>query len=1048
MNRISFKNTALKLKKELIEGITYKAKYKGLDLSVENLAYMWFVRLIAVRFMQANTFIDCSSKDIIFNKSKFISICNYLSEVMPDIFEKLDDTMVLLLPDNMFGENSIAMLLVEGIEEWCWKIDVNEEITLKLNTKENKEIDEMQYGIEIVGWLHQYYFSTEKSKIFSELKKEKLGKDNIPTATQIFTPKWIVQYMVQNSLGRLWLESNFNYNLLYKWKYFIKGDKEELGIKQKMHLLRKEGLKPENIKIIDPAMGSGHILAYAFDLLYDIYLSYGYEEQTIPLLILEKNLYGLDIDDSVSKLASFAVLMKARSKNKKILDYKPMLNLLSIQESNDISKEIIDHITNMEIIHMEYSGFKKDIEYLVRIFYNAKEYGSLLDVDVINFNRLEAMLRKIRDSLHTDILESCQMKFSLDKLQSLVNQGKIMSQTYDVVVANPPYSGLRKLSSTLRKFVEEKYRPYKYDLFSVFMIKNMKLMKSNGIAGFMTPNVWQYISSYENLRNHIIDNYQILSLIQLEEDGFKDASVSISTFVLRKCSNSNKSIFIKLYKDDKNRNAIVEKIFSKENKNMFNVDQRMFKRIPKSKMGFWVGDKTIKSFGNGKPLEEIGKPRQGMATSDNNRFLRYWYEINIEDIYFHNRNSDIGNYKWVPYNKGGGNRKWYGNNITVINWHNNGYEVKEHAKSLYGNYTRTIKNENFYFNEGITYTFIGRDIAPRFSPEGFIFDVAGSMIFVQKDKLYYTLGLLGSKLSKHYMDFLNPSLNIQVGDIKSIPVIETLSAKVLKQINNLVIENIEISKNDWDSYETSWDFTTHPILKYKGKEETIRVAYKKWRSFTDQQFNKLKENEEKLNRLFIDIYDLKNELTPEVSDKCITITKANEEREIKSFISYAIGCMFGRYSLNRDGLIYAGGSFKEKFNFTNNQWYVKFGQECEKSYVNIVHNNSIPVSDDLNLDDNIVNRFVEFIRIAFGSETLEENLNYVARILDKKSGEPSRQIIKSYLAKGFYANHLLIYKNKPIYRLVIDKKGYEFLTYIHRHNELHIGTIYLEDKTK
>ncbi len=1031
MDMTLVKNFALNLRKQLIYGVGIKIKESGTNFLVEEISYMWFIRLIAIRFMQENKYINSNLKESTFNKTDFISLCNYLSEIMPTVFDKIDDKKYILLPDNMFGEESIVAYLVEGIEEVYWKIDLCEE---------ESEIED--HGIEIIGWLYQYYFSEKKEEIFLELKKEKLTKDNIPTATQIFTPKWIVKYMVENSLGKLWFESSSNAKLLSKWNYFVKDVSEDTEEKKELKTLRSKILNPEEIKVLDPAMGSGHILAYAFDVLHDIYLSLNYEEEQIPFLILEKNLYGLDIDDRVSKLAIFTILMKARSKNPNILDCNPKLNLISIKESNGIAIEKLENLVDANKNILNNKDIKDDVQYLIDIFYNAKDYGALLNIKSIDFDRLEEVVKEIRKIPLEDATDVTDREVIFQKVDFLIKQGRIMSQKYDVVIANPPYSGLRRFNSTLKKFVEENYRDYKYDLFSVFMIRNMDFTRENGIAGFMTPNVWQFISSYEKLRKHIIDNYQLLSLIQLGEDGFKDASVSISTFVIRKCNCNIKSTFIKLNNKETNQPKMIENNISRDNNNKYYIDQNIFNHIPGSKFAFWLGYNTIKTFKKGKNLGDIGKPRQGMATSDNNRFLRCWYEVNIEDICFFNKDSNIGDYKWVPYNKGGGQRKWYGNNTFVINWDNNGYEVKEYAKSLYGNYSRTIKNENLYFKKGITYTFIGKDMAPRFSPEGFIFDVAGSMIFINEDNLYYILGLMASKLSKHYLEFLNPSLNIQVGDIKNIPILETSNRKLIDQINNLVIENICISKNDWDSFETSWDFKKHPMVNSRFKASTIKESYNQWDEYASNQFNRLKLNEEMLNSIFIDIYGINEELTPEMEDDEITIRKAKEEREIKSLISYAVGCIFGRYSLDIDGLIHAGGDFKEKFNFDNGKWYVNTKNGWLISSMEIVASNRISVTDTAYDDENIVNRFADFVEKVFGRETLEYNLDYIANIIDKKSKDTSREIIKRYFLKDFLRDHLQIYQNRPIYYGVDGNEiGSKFLSYIHRQEEINVDKI-------
>lgn len=1028
----TFEKHEIKKRSNLIN----KIKENGFEQLIEDVAYIWFIRLIVIRFMEVNHYISFNFRKDEFDKYTFINICNKLAEQMPTIFEKIEDYIELLFPDNIFCKSTIIKDLLEDIEESYWSIALSCD-------RQKLEVEKGDYGIEIIGWLHQYYFSISKEEVFSDLKRKKLTKQNIPVATQIFTPKWIVKYMVENSLGKLWLESYPNEMLRKKWEYFIEDIDVNLMKEELLNKCISSDLNPERITVLDPAMGSGHILVYAFDVFYDIYSSLGYSKEEIPILILEKNLYGLDVDDRVGKLAAFALLMKARSKNENIFKYQPKLNLATVQESNEITKETIDFFVNMEGPNFKNQVSREAVEYLVNAFQDAKEYGALLDIRFIDFESLDKKIEEIRRLPVLDLFQFRHREIILEKLPPLIKQGRIISQKYDVVVANPPYSGLRKFNSILKKFVEEHYWDYKYDLFSVFMVRNINFTKDNGFASFMTPNVWQFISSYENLRKNIINNYQLLSLIQLEDDGFKDASVSISTFVIRKANVSTKSTFIKLIDREGEPDKNVQGRVLKNSKNKFVIDQNIFKRIPGCKMAFWIGENTIKTFENSKNLDEIGKPRQGLATSDNNRFLRYWYEVNIDTIWFSNTGSNIVKYKWVPYNKGGGYRKWYGNNYFVINWENNGYEVKEYAENLYGNYTRTIKNEEFYFKEGITYTFIGKDIAPRLSSKGFIFDVAGSMIFVEKGKLYYILGFVASKLSNHYMRFLNPSLNIQVGDIKNIPIIEPTDTNIYGDIDNLVIENINISKNDWDSFETSWDFKKHPILRYKLKTKTIMEAYKNWANFAEYQFNRLKQNEEKLNSIFIGIYGIQEELTFEVEDEDITIKRANEERDIRSFISYGVGCMFGRYSLDEEGLIYAGGNFEDKFKFQNGAWRVNTRDGWKTSSINIVKDNMIPITKNKFYEDDIVSRFVEFVKISFGEEKLEENLNYIATVLYGETNEAVNEKIRRYFVNDFFLDHVKIYQKRPIYWILDCNRETDskFLIYIHRHKESIIDKI-------
>lgn len=1024
--------------------ISNKIKEKGLEVLIEEVAYMWFVRLIAIRFMEVNEYICCNLKDSMFNKSNFIRLCNYLSELMPAIFETNEECMYLLLPNNMFGEKSIVGDLVEGIEEAYWKMELSKQEGILRKKAEEKDeakaaespelINELkEHGIEIIGWLHQYYTSIEKDEIFADLKKQKLKKDDIPAATQVFTPKWIVKYMVENSLGKLWQETHPNSNMVEKWKFYIEDTSEITEMVEKQKAIEYMNLSPESILFMDPAMGSGHILVYAFDVFYDIYEKEGYKKELIPRLILEKNLYGLDIDERVGKLANFALLMKARGKDENIFDKLPNTNIITIKESNGISNEAIDYfIRDIEDADRK-NLIQNDLKHILHVFHDAKNFGAILKLKEVDFELIELRLEEIKIQSIGDFFELQYKEILLEKLPSLIVQGKMLSREYDIVVANPPYSGLRKFDDTLRRFAEENYADYKYDLFSIFMVRNINFAKQGGYAAFMTPNVWQFISSFEKLRNHIIDNYHISSLIQLDDEGFKDASVSISTFVIKKSNMDTNSTFIKLRLSMAEQVDEVENAIKNDVENKYIRNSRIFKRIPNSKIAFWVGENTIRTFEKGVKLEAIGKPRQGMATSDNKRFLRYWYEVSMEKICFSSDGKYIDNCKWIPYNKGGGYRKWYGNNLTVIDWEDDGQAVKSYAKKLYGNHTRTIKNEEFYFKEGITYTFIGKDIGPRYSDQGFIFDVAGSMIFVPNGELYYILGLMGSKLSNHYMRFLNPSINIQVGDIKNIPVIEATKKDIKNEIDMLVKKNIKLAKSDWDSYEISWDFKKHPLLTHKYGSSTIREAYNNWASSANERFEQLKENEERLNRIFINIYELNSEISPEVDDRSITIRRADEKREMKSFVSYAVSCMFGRYSLDEDSIIYAGGNFNDYFRFADGAWNVKTKHGWENTNISISRDYAVIIDEGENLGEDIVSRFVEFVELVFGKETLEENLSYISKILYNDSKEHSRTLLRKYFSEDFFSDHSKIYQKRPIYWLVKNEKDQKYLMYIHRY---------------
>jgi type II restriction/modification system DNA methylase subunit YeeA len=1058
-NRV-FKDYELKQREELVK----KIRAKGFDQVIEEVAYTWFNRFIALRFMEINDYLPAGvrvlssieegrtepdiirealnvdlevDREIIYRlqdnhetedlyKYLLIRQCNQLGKIMPAVFEEISDYTELLLPDNLLSEGSIIKDLVESIEEYDWKIELNEE-------EKKLEEEKGEHGIEIIGWLYQYYIS-EKHKEVVGMNKGVIKKEDIPAATQLFTPKWIVKYMVENSLGRLWLESHPNEELKAKWKYYLEEAEQEPEVKKQLEELKDPNLSPEDIKVLDPAMGSGHILVYAFDVLYDIYLKEGYSEREIPTLILEKNLYGLDIDDRAGQLAAFALLMKARNKNRRIFRHSPKLNLCSIQESNGIPGEAVDYLVK------EDENLRKDVEYLIEVFHDAKEYGSTMDVKEIDFDALERRIEEIRNSTPSDIFELQYKEVILEKLPPLIQQGRIMSQKYDVVCTNPPYMGNKYINSKLKKFIADNYKDVKSDLFSVFIERNYKYAKENGHLGSMTPFVWMFISSYEKLRKKMIREKSITSLIQLEYSGFTEATVPICTFTLRNTSTGETGEYIRLtdFKGAENQPIkTLEAVANPDVDYRYTANTKDFSKIPGSPIAYWASDKIRNIFKNSKSLGEIAELRQGMATADNNRFLRIWYEVNYNKIGFGFQSRDEAReskLKWFPYNKGGAYRKWYGNNEFVINWENDGVEIMNFKPAV-------VRNPNYYFKRGITWSDVSSShFGVRYLPKGFLFDVSGSMAFSSDENILKNLlALLSSKISKYLLKFLNSTIHFQVGDIKRIPVILLQNTN----INELVNKSIEISKTDWDSFETSWDFKRHPLLTHKGVATTIEEAFNNWSDFTEKQFNQLKENEEELNHIFIEIYGLQDELTPEVDDKDITIRKADRERDIKSFISYAVGCMFGRYFLDEEGLIYAGGDFKDYFKFENGEWQIKTKDGWKKSSIDIAGDNIIPIADDVYFEEDIVSRFVDFVRLTFGEDTLEENLDYIAETLNKRASETSRQAIRRYFLNDFYKDHVKTYKKRPIYWLFDSgrQNGFKALIYMHRYDPYTVARV-------
>lgn len=1022
------------------ERLIEQIEYKGYEQVVEEVAYTWFNRIIAIRFMEVNDYLPTrirvlSSEDEnkvepdavtqaldlvedleldrekIYNyqdsndteglfKYIFIKQCNVLGKIMPIMFEKIQDYTELLLPDNLLVEDSVIRDLISGIEE-----------------------DDFKDQVEIIGWLYQYYIS-EKKKIIDKMPDKKLTKENLPAKTQLFTPDWIVKYMVENSLGRLWLEGHPDEEFRSGWKYYLEEAEQEPYVEKELEKIREESkkLSPEDITVLDPAMGSGHILVYAFDVLYQIYLSAGYSERDIPRLILEKNLYGLDIDDRAGQLAYFALIMKARSYSRRFfrdIDRNPIdLNVCAINESNGLNKADIEYFAHGNKV------LKRDIEYLYHIFIDAKEYGSILKVEAVNFNSIKNRLKELEEEKSHLFCRHSKDKM-LDKVFKLVKQNKIMSKKYDILITNPPYMSRRKgMSDNLKCYIDKNYEIGKMDMFSVFVLRNILFTKKSGLISMMTPFVWMFINSYAKLREDLLYNKSIINLIQLEESSFEDATVPICSFVLRNVNLNYIGEYIRLSDFpgvEVQNEKVLEAVENKDVNYRYSTVRDKLKNIPDNRIAYWISKNMEDTFNKYRLLGDEIDIKQGITTSDNDRFLRLWYEVNINKIGIGlDRNEAIKSMKkWFPYNKGGGVRKWYGNNEYIINYYQDGQELKDFHNIL--NKTNPggrLKNKEFYFKKNITWSDIsGTTFGARSNEKGFLFDVKGSCAFPSERKYYYILGILNSKLITSYIKVLNPTVTTQVGDLKQIPI----KFENNNHINDFCVFCIGLCKKDWDSFETSWDFKKHPIIEFKSNN--IENSFKNWSEFTEKQFNQLKSNEEELNRIFIDIYGLQDELTPEVEDKDITIRKADRDREMKSFISYAVGCMMGRYSLDEEGLVFAGGEF-------DINRYKTF--KADKDAI-------IPITDMEYFEDDIVSRFVEFVKVVFGEKTLEENLNYIAdtECFKRKSNETSRECLRRYFLKGFMEDHLKVYQKRPIYWMFDSGKqnGFKALIYMHRYDE-------------
>lgn len=1000
-----------------------KVKEKGMDQVVEEGAYTWFNRFAALRFMEVNGYLpshvrvftdddnnfkpqilaeaihldidgldmekvyackDANQTEELY-KYLLITQCNALSKILPGMFQKISDYTELLFPDNLLREGSVIERMITDIDQKDWDV-----------TGEGQ--------IEILGWLYQYYISEKHEIVVNAIGKKTVEKDDIPAATALFTTDWVVRYIIDNSVGRYWIERNPTSKLKNELEYFATPKNGEIPVVN-------EQITPEQLTVFDPSMGSAHFGVYAFEVLEKIYTEYGYTERETAAAIVEHNLFGIDIDDRSAQIAYFSIMMKARQYDRRFFTRGIQPHFYSIQESNGIDNYTVDYFANGN------AALKKDINSIIYVFKDAKEYGSILQINPVDFKRLYSRFEEIKSG--ADITMYSQV--AIDQLLPLVEVAEIMCGKYAVVATNPPY--LNKFDAKLKQFINDNYKAYSGDLFSVFMYRNFGYCKKNGYSGFMTPNVWMFISSYEKLREFLINSKSVSTCVQLAKGAFfKEATVDICAFVLSN-EKGRKGTYIRLenYKGDMDvqKEKLLEAI--KGNYSYTYIrNMESFLKIEDSPFAYWISDRFAYVFETAKPLSMIAPPKQGLATADNNTYLRLWFEPELSRIGFGMHNCDEAmqsGLKWFPYNKGGAFRRWYGNRDYVVNWENDGREIKN-FKDENGKVRSRPQNLAYYFKPSITWSDLtSASFSGRYCEGGFIFDIKGSSGFPSKDYHLYVLGLLNSKISQECISVLNPTVSTQVGDMARIPVFIDDGKKA--EIERLVLECVTESKKDWDSFETSWDFQRHPLVR---GTDTIEEAFKEWTEECDNRFNTVKRDEEEIDRLFIEIYGVQDEIDPFVDPENITIRKADVSRDIRSFISYAIGCMFGRYSLDRDGLIYAGGQWDDS-------QYSTF--KADKDAI-------LPICDDEYFDDDATNRFVKFVECVFGRETLEENLSFVAKAIGGKGS--SREIIRNYFINGFFSDHCSDYSvsgsgKRPIYWLFDSgkKNGFKCLIYMHRY---------------
>ena len=1029
----------------------YKTAYKYI---LEEVAYSWFNRLIAIRFMEVNDYLpghirvlssesdgklepdivsDPFNSDLSFSQQEisavtemkknndldglfkmlFIKTCNSLNSLLPGLFEETADYSELLLNLSVVDQDGVVSRLIHDIPE--------------------EDFDVKRGGqVEIIGWLYQYYNTDPKNEAFA--KNGKTTKDEIPAVTQLFTPDWIVRYMVENSLGRLWLDGHPNNELKENWKYYMDEAEQEPEVQAQLQKIREEHAKltPEDIRLIDPCMGSGHILVYAFDVLIQIYESVGYNKRDAAVKILENNIYGLDIDDRAYQLAYFAVMMKARQYNRRILTESVKCHVYSIQESNGITTALL-HDMGVNLTSAEYSSAVDQIMRLIEEFHDAKEYGSILNITPCDWDFLR------RFAISRNDVETGQIALDMHgeheaakRLQSLIDIAEVMSRNYDIAITNPPYLNFRSMGEKLLSFCSEEYSCSKADLFGVFIEKCQSLVKKNSYYALLTMQNWMYLDSFELLRKRLINTTCFVNAVHLGKNAFDPGAVGTIvkaiSFVVRKAQYYNElSTFIDVRRAEsatEKEECYLDTINSSSKGGVHFVHLESFRCIPGCNFAYRYSKNVFEAFVRSNFIGKYGKSLCGIQTGDNSRFLRVWFETNVNDIALGIKtNSDYvdSGKKWASQVKGGLYRKWYGNFDYIIDFYNQGYEISHAVNTNF-----RLRDPSFYFLRGLTWSHTSDKLSVRYLPAGNLCNVEAPTIYLlSEEHLYSTLAFLNSKVSGWLLEQLDDSLHFSVTDIDCLPYIETfVDEKMIK-------DNISICRVEWDSYETSWDFSRHPLLGGITMGRLIADKYKAWEEECNERFNQLKANEEELNRIFIDIYGLQDELTPEVEDKDVTVRKAELKRDIKSLLSYAVGCMFGRYSLDVEGLAYAGGDWDESK-------YQSFIPDKD---------NVIPITDEEYLEDDIVARLVTWIKVVYGEDTLEQNLDFIANALGNK-GDSSRAVIRNYFLNDFFNDHCQTYSvtgsgKRPIYWLFDSGKqnGFKALIYLHRYNADTIGNL-------
>lgn len=1046
---------------------------KGYQQVMEEVAYTWFNRFCALRFMEVNNYLPSLVRVFTNNKNEFrpqiltealevdlegldkaklyelkeanadeelykyllITQCNALNKELPKMFQKIEDYTELLFPDNLLRQGSVVEQMIKLIPEEDWKD-----------------------AVQIIGWLYQYYNIEPKNAVFANLKKNiKISKKDIPAATQLFTPDWIVRYMVENSLGRMWVEGHPDDELKAGWKYYLEEAQQEPEVEQELVKIREQyaSLQVMDIKCIDPCMGSGHILAYMFDVLMEIYKKQGYRNRDAVKNIINCNLYGLDIDERAAQLAYFAVMMKGRQYDDRFLERNYQPHVHTIVESNGIDRELLTYF-GVEMDELSRENANNQLNSLLDAMHDACEYGSIITVPVYDFDLLKEYVAEYDPE--SDLFASKDLGPLQERLQELIAVGEVLARKYEVVVTNPPYMGVGGMGSKLATYVKNRFPKSKVDLFAVFIEVCHAMNTINGYQAMITQHSWMFLTSFEKLRAKI-QSINIVNMAHLGARAFEE----IGGEVVQTTSFVWQNSYIKGFKGEYSRLVDANSQQEKENlfldkTSIFEAKQDDFSIIPGAPIAYWVSKPMYELFNP--QYAYTGATKKGVLTGDNETYLRIWYEVVIAKIGFDccsHQDMIKSEKKWFPVTSGGEYRRWYGNLDTLVNLENDGQDIKSNVKNY------RLREQKYYFREAITWTEVSSSYFNcRYVPQCILFGNGGPVSFFYDDMLFYTLGLLNSKVATEILSYLAPTINFGPDQIKKIPIVRAKK----EYVEMLVKQNTEESKSDWDLFETSWDFQEHPLMTHNvsqnfdtdgikdvnmSKHWLLKDVYELYKDRANVRFNQLRANEEELNRIFIDIYGLQDELTPDVEDKDITVHRIYDSKEdvpesmksssyvltkqdvVKSLISYAVGCMFGRYSLDKEGLVYAGGEWDDSN-------YVAF--PADKDAI-------IPICDDEYFNDDIVARFVEFIKVVYGEDTLEENLIFIAEALGGNGS--ARDVIRAYFINGFYADHCKTYQKRPIYWLFDSgkKNGFKCLIYMHRYHKdtvARVRTDYLHEQ--